>query len=155
MEQRVLELLRAHNFKITCAESCTGGLISGRLVNASGISEFYEAGVVTYANEAKERFLKVPHEMLSKYGAVSPQVAQAMAEGALDFAGADVSIAVTGIAGPGGGSEEKPVGLVYIACCVRGRVALERHIFSGNRTQVRESTVEAALALVVKCLEKM
>ncbi len=155
MEQKVFELLKALNFKITCAESCSGGLISGRLVNVPGISEYYEAGIVTYADEAKERFLQVPRQMLEEYGAVSPQVAEAMARGALSFAGADVSIAVTGIAGPGGGSPSKPVGLVYIACCVQGEVTLEKHVFSGNRAAVRESTVEAALSMVVKCLEKI
>lgn len=154
MEKQVVDLLKKHNYKITCAESCTGGLISGRLVNVSGISDYYEAGIVTYANEAKEKFLKVPHEMLEKYGAVSNQVAEAMARGALAFAGADVSIAVTGIAGPGGGTAEKPVGLVYMACCVKDEVTVRKHIFSGDRQTVRESTVLEALKLVMECLSK-
>lgn len=155
LEERIAELLKEHDLKITCAESCSGGLISGRLVNVPGISSYYEAGVVTYANTAKERFLKVPHQMLEEYGAVSPQVAEAMAKGALNFAGADASIAVTGIAGPGGGTPEKPVGLVYMACCIRGAVVSEKHIFSGDRTDVRESTVKAALELTLRCLEKL
>lgn len=155
LEERIAQLLKSHNLKITCAESCTGGLISGRLVNVPGISESYEAGIVTYANEAKERFLKVSSQMLAEYGAVSPQVAEAMAKGALAFAGAEVSIAVTGIAGPGGGSPGKPVGLVYMACCVKGEVALEKHIFHGDRRAVRESTVEAALELVLRCLQNI
>ncbi len=154
MEKQVVDLLKEHNYKITCAESCTGGLISGRLVNVSGISDYYEAGIVTYANEAKEKFLKVPHEMLEKYGAVSSQVAEAMARGAIAFAGADVSIAVTGIAGPGGGTAEKPVGLVYMACCVKDEVVVRKHIFTGDRQTVRESTVQEALKLVLECLNK-
>ena len=155
LEERIAELLKLHDLKITCAESCSGGLISGRLVNVPGISSYYEAGVVTYANAAKEKFLAVPHQMLEEHGAVSPQVAEAMARGALTFAGADVSIAVTGIAGPGGGTLEKPVGLVYMACCVKGEVALEKHIFPGDRRAVRESTVEAALELVLRCLDNL
>ncbi len=152
IEEQVARLLKEKNLKITCAESCTGGLISGRLVNVSGISDNYEAGVVTYANEAKEKFLGVPHDMLMQHGAVSSQVAEAMARGAIRFAGADVSIAVTGIAGPGGGTQEKPVGLVYMACCIKENVVVEKHIFTGDRQSVRESTVEEALKLVLKSL---
>ncbi|MBQ7920283.1 MAG: CinA family protein [Lachnospiraceae bacterium] len=154
LEEQVANLLKEKNLKITCAESCTGGLISGRLVNVSGISDFYEAGIVTYANAAKERFLKVPGDMLEKYGAVSSQVAEAMARGAISFAGADVSIAVTGIAGPGGGTPEKPVGLVYMACCVRDEVTVRKHNFTGDRQSVRECTVQEALKLVIECLSK-
>ena len=154
LEEQVADLLKEKKLKITCAESCTGGLISGRLVNVSGISEYYEAGIVTYANEAKEKFLKVPHEMLEEHGAVSRQVAEAMARGAITFAGADVSIAVTGIAGPGGGTAEKPVGLVYMACCIRDEVTVRKHLFSGDRQAVRESTVQEALKLVMECLGK-
>ena len=152
LEEQVVNLLREKKLKITCAESCTGGLISGRLVNVSGISDYYEAGIVTYANEAKEKFLKVPGDMLKEYGAVSRQVAEAMARGAISFAGADVSIAVTGIAGPGGGTPEKPVGLVYMACCVRDEVTVRKHNFTGDRQDVREFTVQEALRLVIQCL---
>lgn len=154
LEEQVANLLKENNLKITCAESCTGGLISGRLVNVSGISDNYEAGVVTYANKAKERFLNVPHEMLEEHGAVSSQVAEAMARGAIHLAGADVSIAVTGIAGPGGGTPEKPVGLVYMACCINGEVTVRKHIFDGDRQAVRECTVQEALKLVIECLSK-
>lgn len=154
LEEQVACLLKKMNLKITCAESCTGGLISGRLVNVSGISDNYEAGIVTYSNEAKERFLDVPGEILDCYGAVSGQVAEAMAKGAISFAGADVAIAVTGIAGPGGGSQEKPVGLVYMACCVKDEVTVRKHNFKGDRQAVRESTVNAALELVIECLTK-
>ena len=154
LEEQVAELLKEKNLKITCAESCTGGLISGRLVNVSGISDYYEAGIVTYANEAKEKFLGVPGDMLEKHGAVSSQVAEAMAKGAIGFAQADVSIAVTGIAGPGGGTPEKPVGLVYMACCVNGEVTVRKHNFTGDRQTVRECTVQEALKLVVECLLK-
>lgn len=154
LEEEIALLLKEKNLKITCAESCTGGLISGRLVNVAGISENYETGIVTYSNEAKEKFLKVPHALLESYGAVSSQVAEAMARGAVSFAGADVSVAVTGIAGPGGGTAEKPVGLVYMACCVGDAVKVEKHIFDGDRQTVRESTVKAALELVKKCLIK-
>lgn len=115
LEKRVVELLIKNGKKISTAESCTGGLLAKRITDIAGSSAVFEKGVVTYANEVKEDLLGVPHEMLRTYGAVSEPVARAMAEGALQKSGADIAIGITGIAGPDGGTAEKPVGLIYIA----------------------------------------
>lgn len=152
LEKAVADLLIANDLSLTCAESCTGGLLSGRIINVPGVSEAYKAGYITYSNKAKRRLLGVKKTTLQKHGAVSEQVVEEMAKGAALFAKADVSVAVTGIAGPDGGTEEKPVGLVYIACCVKGRVTVKKYQFSGNRGKVRESAVSAALSLLRNCI---
>lgn len=145
LESCLVSLLKEKGMTITTAESCTGGLLSARIVNVSGASDIFNVSAVTYANEAKHRVLNVPEEMLHTYGAVSRETARAMAEGAARFSGADVSLSVTGIAGPGGGTKEKPVGLVYIGCCVRGITEVEECRFNGNRDKVREQTVIKAM----------
>lgn len=152
IEEQLIELLRQKKYTITCAESCTGGLLCGRLVNVSGASEVLKCSVVTYAEEAKQSILNVSGETLETYGVVSEQTAREMAQGALVWAKADVALSVTGIAGPGGGSVEKPVGLVYIGCNVKGHVIVEKHVFSGDRGQVREQSIVAALELAKKCI---
>ena len=152
LEKSVVDLLLANKLTVTCAESCTGGLLSGRLVNVPGISDVYKAGVITYSNKAKRRLLGVKKGTLHKYGAVSEKTAEEMAKGAALLHKADVAAAVTGIAGPDGGTEEKPVGLVYIACYVKGKVTVKQYHFSGNRGKVRESAVSAALALMRSCI---
>ncbi len=143
---------------VTTAESCTGGLIAGALTSVSGASNCVGAGYVTYSNEAKEQALTVSVENLNKFGAVSQEVALDMAAGALNVSNADLALAVTGIAGPGGGSLEKPVGLVYIAA-VGGTNRLFskvlRHEFGDiGRTAVRRETVLQALALGLEALEQ-
>ncbi len=148
---RLLEQKRVH---VTTAESCTGGLIAGTLVNVPGISAWFGEGYVTYSNEAKENLLGVSHETLETYGAVSAETAQEMAEGAAKAACADAAVAVTGIAGPDGGTAEKPVGLVYIGCFCTGTTHVEKHIFDGDRAQVRAQSVHAALTLLKKMLEE-
>ena len=152
LEKAVADLLLANNLTVTCAESCTGGLLSARLVNVPGISDVYKSGIVTYSNKAKRRFLNVKKTTLQKYGAVSRQTAEEMSKGAAAFAKADVAAAVTGIAGPDGGTEEKPVGLVFIACRVKGKTTVEKYRFSGSRSKVRESAAAAALALMRRCI---
>lgn len=152
LEKAVADLLLANDLTVTCAESCTGGLLSARLVNVPGISELYKVGVVTYSNKAKRRLLNVKKSTLQKYGAVSEQTAGEMAKGAAALCKADVAVAITGIAGPDGGTEEKPVGLVYIACDVKGKLTVKRHRFSGNRGKVRESAAAAALVLLRSCI---
>lgn len=154
IEEQVVELLLQKGYTITCAESCTGGLLCGRLVNVSGASEVLKSSIVTYAEQAKVRFLGVKEDTLEHFGVVSEQVAEEMAQGALRLAEADVALSVTGIAGPGGGTDEKPVGLVYIACNVRGSIAVKKHVFSGDRLQVRECSVSAALELAKECILK-
>lgn len=144
-ESRLVKLLLEKDFQITCAESCTGGMIASRLVNVPGVSEILMESYVTYSNEAKHRLLGVEQEALSEYGAVSQQVAFQMAEGAARAAGADAAIAVTGIAGPGGGTAQKPVGLVYIGTYLCGNIRVTENHFLGERYEIRKQAAEAAL----------
>lgn len=152
LEKSVADLLLANGLTITCAESCTGGLLSARLVNVPGISEVYKFGMVTYSNKAKRRFLGVKKSTLQKHGAVSEKTAEEMAKGAALECKADVAVAITGIAGPDGGTPEKPVGLVYIACYVKGKTTVKKCQFSGNRGKIRESAVSSALTLTRSCV---
>ena len=146
----LLAVARERNIRIATAESCTGGLIAGLLTEIPGSSDVVERGFVTYSNQAKEDLLGVPAELLHAHGAVSEPVCRAMAEGALKHSLAQLSVAVTGIAGPGGGSAEKPVGLVYIATARLGSEVLIRECRFGDigRAQVRLRTVEEALTLL-------
>lgn len=144
-ESRLVKLLLEKDLQITCAESCTGGMIASLLVNVPGVSEILMESYVTYSNEAKHRLLGVEQEALSEYGAVSPQVAFQMAEGAARTAGADAAIAVTGIAGPGGGTAQKPVGLVYIGTYLCGNIRVTENHFPGERYEIRRQAAEAAL----------
>ena len=148
LEDVLVSLLKKKGLTMTAAESCTGGLVMGRLVNVPGASEVFRQGYVTYSNKAKRKLLGVRRETLEQYGAVSEETACEMAFGALDASRADVAVAVTGIAGPDGGTDEKPVGLVYIACAMGGEVTVERHVLNGNRSKVREQSVIRALNLV-------
>ena len=154
MEQEVAELFIQKNLKVTTAESCTGGLIAAALVNVSGISGQFEEGYITYSNAAKEKLLGVRHQTLERYGAVSSQTAEEMARGAKCAANADVSIISTGIAGPDGGTKEKPVGLVYLACCYQDIVNVKRFQFSGGRQEVRRAAVEEALQLAKETIQQ-
>ena len=152
LEKAVADLLQERDLTITFAESCTGGMLSARMVSVSGVSECYKAGFVTYSNKAKRKFLGVKKHTLDKHGAVSEQTAGEMAKGAALAAKADVAVAITGIAGPDGGTKTKPVGLVYIACYVKGKVTVEKYQFKGNRSKVRESAVSSALGLTRRCI---
>lgn len=152
LERAVVELLLANKLTVTCAESCTGGLLSARLINVPGVSEVYKSGYVTYSNKAKRKLLGVKKSTLSKYGAVSAQTAEEMARGLAFVSKGDVAVSVTGLAGQDGGTEEKPVGLVYIACSVKGDVTVKEYHFSGNRQTIREAAVSAALTLMRGCI---
>ncbi len=154
IEYEVAELLQERHFTISTIESCTGGLIAGRLVNVAGVSDVFMEGYITYSNEAKHKIAGVRRKTLEKHGAVSPQTAKQMAKGLAKATGADVTISVTGIAGPDGGTPEKPVGLVYMACCVQGDTTVQECRFQGSRAEIREASVQAALGLVKQCLEK-
>lgn len=149
-EESLVSLLRKNHWTICTAESCTGGKVSAKIVNVSGASEVFEQGFITYANSAKEDLLGVSPETLKLYGAVSEQTAEQMCYGAMIKGKADVGIAVTGIAGPGGGTPEKPVGLVYISCCVKGKITVKKCLFSGNREMIREQSALAVLSLAVE-----
>lgn len=148
LEDAVGELLKEMRMTVTTAESCTGGRLAGRLVNVAGISDVFKEGYITYSNEAKEKLLGVKKKTLDAYGAVSEQTAREMAEGAAHAAGADVSVSVTGIAGPDGGTEKTPVGLVYIGCYVAGSIRVEEYHFTGNRDKNRDYAVVRALTLL-------
>lgn len=138
--ERLINILRVKGYTITTAESCTGGLISATLVNVAGASYVLNEAYVTYANSAKEKLIGVRHETLCEHGAVSEQTAYEMAKGAAKAASADCAIAVTGIAGPDGGTEDKPVGTVYAGYYVCGRIIVERYQFDGDRYEVRQQT---------------
>jgi nicotinamide-nucleotide amidase len=146
----VLDLFRARGLKLATAESCTGGLVAAALTEIAGSSDVVDRGFVTYSNQAKEAMLGVPATTLKRHGAVSAQTATAMAAGALKNSLADVSVAITGIAGPGGGSKQKPVGLVHFAAASRDgrRIATSRRYGKIGRRKVRERSVTEALDLL-------
>jgi nicotinamide-nucleotide amidase len=144
----LLDTCRRGGLRMAVAESCTGGLIAACLTSVAGSSDVVDRGFVTYTNEAKHEVLGVPDTLFDRVGAVSEEVARAMAEGALGQSHADLSVAVTGIAGPGGATPDKPVGLVHVAAARAGHETLhESHVFPGDRQEVRLHTVEAALKL--------
>lgn len=154
LEQVIVKILKSRKMFLTTAESCTGGLLAGRIVNASGASGAYKQGFITYANEAKESALGVQHQTLEQYGAVSKETAREMAIGALQHAGADVALSITGIAGPEGGSPDKPVGLVYIACTIGEDSEVQEVHLTGNREKIRDYAVVRALTMLrTKLLE--
>ena len=149
----LLDLYREKGLKIATAESCTGGLVAASLTAVAGSSDVFERGWVTYSNQAKSESLGVAPDLIADKGAVSAEVAEAMARGALRRAQADVAVSITGIAGPGGGSEEKPVGLVFIGLARKdGWSQVERCVFPGNRDSVRAHSVSRALAHLATAL---
>ena len=151
--EQLLTACRQQKIKIATAESCTGGLIAGCLTAVAGSSEVVERGFVTYSNEAKMEMIGVPADLIERVGAVSEEVSRAMAEGALEHSHAQLSLAVTGVAGPGGGTAEKPVGLVHISCArIGGATRHERHIYTGDRDAVRMATVETALDMALDAI---
>ncbi len=150
----VASLLRQSGFSLALAESCSGGLISKRITDIPGSSAYFLLGAVTYANSAKMSVLGVPAELLLRHGAVSEEVAMAMASGARGISGSDLALATTGIAGPDGGSREKPVGTVYIALMDARGCRVHRYQFGGDRDKVREQTATAALELLCFYLEE-
>ena len=148
LEQAVVRLLKKYELTVTTAESCTGGLLAGRIINVPGASEVYNEGFITYSNKAKRKYLDVSKSTLKKYGAVSEQTAREMATGGVFATDSDASVAVTGLAGPDGGSEEKPVGLVYIATYMKDKVNVQKYQFKGNRAKIREQAVVKGLDLL-------
>jgi PncC family amidohydrolase len=153
LEEKVGKLLIERGLTLALAESCTGGLIGHRLTNAPGSSEYFIGGVVAYAYEAKERVLGVRHDTLYDHGAASEQTALEMARGVRRLLMTDVALAVTGIAGPGGGTPEKPVGLVYIALSARDLERCERHVWPHDRAGNKAASADAALILLLRYLE--
>lgn len=152
--EEVAKLLKERKMWIATAESCTGGLIGHTLTNVPGSSEYFKGGVIAYSNEVKMKLLGVKRETLMKYGAVSSYTAEEMAKGVKELMEVDIGIATTGIAGPTGGSEEKPVGLVYIGLATDGGIEARRFVFDGDRLQNKESFCEAALNMVLEYLKR-
>ena len=150
LEKKVVELLQKLKLNISTAESCTGGMLASKLIDVSGISQVFHEGIVSYSNEAKIKRLNVKSETLEKYGAVSEEVAKEMVLGL----STDVALSTTGIAGPDGGSEEKPVGLVYMGIRVKDKVYVEKRVFRGDRNKVRERTVSHTLFTLIKILNE-
>ena len=145
-------LLMQKQQKVCTAESCTGGLIAKTLTDLAGSSDWFERGFVTYSNAAKTEMLGVPASIIDDYGAVSEPVASAMVRGALEHSHAGFAVAVTGVAGPGGGSEDKPVGTVWIAVASTDEIIADRFLFSGDRGAIREATLVAALESLIELL---
>lgn len=152
LEEAVVELLKNEKLSLTTVESCTGGLFAGRLVNVPGASEVLKQGFITYSNKAKRKLIGVKKLTLKEHGAVSEKTAKEMVKGAILTTGSDVAVSITGIAGPEGGTGEKPVGLVYIGVSVKGEIRVEEYRFTGNRAKIRESSVVAALTLLRTCI---
>lgn len=154
-EKSLIEQLIAAGKTLATAESCTGGLIGKLLTDVSGSSAAYLGGIISYSNEVKHHVLGVPQELLDTYGAVSAQVAKAMAEGATHVIGADLAVSVTGIAGPKSDNTNKPVGLVYIAVTDGVTTDVQEYHFSGDRQQIRNATAQTALSKVSSFLARL
>lgn len=152
-EEQLITLLKEQKRSITTVESCTGGKVAARLVSVAGASEVFFQGLITYANEAKQRLAGVSSETLARYGAVSPETAKEMVRGANRIYGTDVALSVTGIAGPDGGTAEKPVGLVYIGCAVGDAVTVKRLNLTGDRESIRNQSADAVLQMTLECLQ--
>jgi PncC family amidohydrolase len=154
LEMIVGQMLAERKLKLATAESCTGGLLGHRVTNVPGSSDYFEGGIVAYSYDAKERLLGVHHDTLYEHGAVSAETALEMARGARRALGADIGIAVTGIAGPGGGMPGKPVGLVYIALSARAGERVERYVWESDREGNKLRSSEAALQMLVEFLKQ-
>ncbi len=153
--ERVLTSCRKHGLKVVTAESCTGGLVAAALTAIAGSSDVVDRGFVTYSNEAKHEMLGVALDTIDKHGAVSEATARAMARGALTHSLSDISVSVTGVAGPGGGSAEKPVGLVHFAAARSGfDLVAEHHVFPGDRDGIRRQATLTALSLLAALAER-
>ncbi|MCR5590066.1 MAG: nicotinamide-nucleotide amidohydrolase family protein [Lachnospiraceae bacterium] len=149
IEETAVSLLKEHGLTVAAAESCTGGLLCAKIVNVAGASDVLNEGFITYSNEAKMKHLGVGASTLESHGAVSHECAAEMAAGLAERTGADAALSTTGIAGPGGGTKEKPVGLVYIGCCLFGNVTVKELHLSGSREQIRNEAAKEALELLV------
>ncbi|MEI0485275.1 CinA family protein [Brachyspira intermedia] len=152
--KEVVELLIQRGLKVTSAESCTGGLFAAHITSVSGSSECFEGSFVTYSNEIKHRMINVREETLGKYGAVSEECVLEMAENSRKIMKSDIAIAISGIAGPSGGTDDKPVGLVWICLAAEGYIKAYKNIFSGDRQEVREQSVMFSLNLIENFIKK-
>ena len=154
MAAKLIEALIEKGETLAVAESCTGGMVSSKLTNTIGASQVFLGGVVAYSNQLKHRLLGVSLETMENFGAVSADCAVEMAQGVLDNLASDHAISITGVAGPGGGSIEKPVGLVYIGCTVCDKTKVIKRNFTGSRQEIREAATQEALTLLYNCLKE-
>ncbi len=152
--KEVVDLLIQRGLKVTSAESCTGGLFAAHITSVSGSSECFEGSFVTYSNEIKHRMINVREETLEKYGAVSEECVLEMAENSRKIMKSDIAIAISGIAGPSGGTDDKPVGLVWICLAAEGYIKAYKNIFSGDRQEVREQSIMFSLNLIENFIKK-
>ncbi len=152
LEEKVGSILRERRMRLATAESCTGGLVGHMITNVPGSSDYYERGVIAYSNAAKQELLGVPAQTLELHGAVSEETALAMAEGLRRASKADLAVGITGIAGPSGGSDEKPVGLVYVALATPKGAVCTRNQFPGGREEIKCSSAERALQMILDFL---
>ena len=153
LEEQLGEELRKRKLTLAVAESCTGGLLGSRITDVAGSSEYFLGGVIAYQNEVKEALLHVSHDVIAAHGAVSPETANAMAIGCRGLFKCDIAVSITGIAGPGGGTVEKPVGLVYIGLATSHGVISRRFQWDGSRMQNKESSVRAAIEMILAMLK--
>lgn len=153
IEAQIGEMLKAKKLTLATAESCTGGLIGDRITNVSGSSDYYLGGIISYSNQAKMQFLKVQEKTLIDFGAVSEQTAREMALGAKTIFQATLAVSVTGIAGPGGSTSAKPVGLTYIGLAAPENIIVKRFVWEGNRVENKEASAEAALNMILEYLQ--
>ena len=153
LEEELGEKLRDRKLTIAVAESCTGGLLGSKITDVPGSSEYFLGGVIAYQNEVKESLLHVPQQVIAAHGAVSAQTVEAMAGGCRELFECDIAISITGIAGPGGGSADKPVGLVYVGLATASGVISRRFQWDGSRTQNKESSVRAAMEMILATLK--
>ncbi|MBE6522874.1 MAG: CinA family protein [Thermoplasmata archaeon] len=151
--EQLIEALRSKGLRMSAAESCTGGMIGCMMTSVPGSSDVFLGTAVTYSNDAKERILGVKHQTLMDHGAVSMETASEMAKGSIDAYESDVAVSVTGIAGPGGATPEKPVGLVYIAVADGPRVVVTKNLFQGDRQSIRNQTAVEAIKLLIELVE--
>ncbi|MBE5812031.1 MAG: CinA family protein [Clostridiales bacterium] len=154
--QKLVNLLLTKKLKIATAESCTGGLLAKNITDTSGASAVFDMGIVSYANEIKNKFLNVPNEVLNTVGAVSEETAEAMARGIVEAASADIGVGITGIAGPTGGTPEKPVGLVYYSIYIKqeDKIIIEKLLLNGSREDIRNGTVNKVIERLISELER-
>jgi nicotinamide-nucleotide amidase len=152
---KISNLLKLKHFTIASAESCSGGLIANTFTNISGSSDYFDRGIVSYSNKSKMELLNVEEDILKEYGAVSEQVAKLMADGIREQSNVDIGISTTGIAGPTGGTLEKPIGLVYIAVSTSDKTIVKKFQFSGDRIQIKENTCNAAFQMLFEIVNKI
>lgn len=154
IENIVMEALCQNNLTIATAESCTGGMVSARLINYAGASGAFINGMCTYTNESKSRLLDINPDIINKHGAVSTETAEAMCLGVAKVSNADIGLSTTGVAGPGGGTEEKPVGLVYIGVAFKGEVYIKKLMLNGNRNEIRKQATYDVIKLLYDILKE-